>query len=161
MAMEPKKRTIPQSQAVKIARVEPAPVVKPTVVDLANSNDNSAELSKETSENVMKVYGILAEIGSFPFYHFITDPNSFARTVENLFYVSFLIRDSRARIFIPELAAATNELYIEAILSDEEEEQIPNNNVSDINQMVLGMTSKIWRKSIEKYKIETAFLDLS
>ena len=157
MAMEPKKQTIPKVQVSKAARSEPAPVIKPTVVSLAADGDNAAELSKETSENVMKVYGILEEIGSFPFYHFITDPNSFARTVENLFYVSFLIRDCRARIFIPELAAATNELYIEAILAEEEQTL---NAPSCINQMVLGMTPKLWRKSIEKYKIETAFFVL-
>lgn len=157
MAMESKKQVIPKVQVAKVARAEPAPVIKPTVVDLAVSSDHSAELSKETSENVMKVYEILEEIGSFPFYHFITDPNSFARTVENLFYVSFLIRDCRARIFIPEVAAATNELYIEAILAEDERTL---NAPGGINQMVLGMTPKLWRKCIEKYKIETAFLVL-
>jgi non-structural maintenance of chromosomes element 4 len=156
--MEPKKPTVPKVPVVKAARVEPVPVIKPTVVNLAADIDNSADMSKETSENVMKVYEILEEIGSFPFYHFITDPNSFARTVENLFYVSFLIRDCRARIFIPEIAVATNELYLEAIL-DEEEQSL--NAPGNLNQMVLVMTPKIWRKSIEKYKIETAFLDLS
>lgn len=157
--MEAKKRPAPQSPAVKMARAEPAPLTKPTVVNLAADRDNGAELSKETSENVMKVYGILEQIGSFPFYHFITDPNSFARTVENLFYVSFLIRDCRARIFIPEVAAASNELYIEAILNDEDEDQVSNFG-GDINQMVLGMTAKIWQRSIEKYDIKSAFLNL-
>lgn len=113
-------------------------------------------MSKETSENVMRVYSILEEIGSFPLYHFITDPDSFSRTVENLFYVSFLIRDNRARIFIPEVSAATNELFIEANLFDEED----IDTSGDINQMVLGMTTKIWRRSIEKYEIKTSFLAL-
>lgn len=156
--MEPKKRPVPQSLAAKITRLEPAPVIKPTVVDLAANQDNCAELSKETSENVMKVYGILEQIGSFPFYHFITDPNSFAKTVENLFYVSFLIRDNRARIFIPEIEAANNELYIEAILHDEEEQV--SSSSGNFNQMVLGMTAKIWKRSIEKYDIKSAFLNL-
>lgn len=156
--MESKKQAVPKVPVTKAARAEPAPLVKPTVVNLAADTDNSAEMSKETSENVMKAYDILENIGSFPFHHFITDPNSFARTVENLFYVSFLIRDGLARIFIPEIAASTNELYIEAVVSGEEQ---ASNVPDDINQMVMGMTPRIWRKSIEKYKIETAFLDLS
>ena len=142
----------------KASRFEPAPVIRPTVVNLSTDRDSSVDMSKETSESVMKTYEILEKIGSIPFYHFITDPNSFARTVENLFYVSFLIRDGRVKIFIPKIAEATNELYIEAVL---DEDEIDHKAPSDLNQMVLGMTPKIWRKTIEKYKIETAFLDLS
>lgn len=102
----------------------------------------------------MKVYAALEKIGSFPFYHFITDPNSFAKTVENLFYVSFLIRDNRARIFIPELISSSNELYIEAIVDEGGE----SGETGDLNQLVMGMTFKVWRQSIEKYKIEDPFL---
>ena len=151
---------------VRVPRAEAAPLVKPTIVNLMTSEENnSTELSKETSENVMKVYGVLAEIGSFPFYHFITDPESFARTVENLFYVSFLVRDNRARLFIPEfLEGTSNELYIEAVFADEEEEEEDvkgtQSQSSDLHQMVMGMTSKIWQRSIEKYKIEKPFLIL-
>lgn len=147
------KKPTTQSQTVKT--IDNAPVVKPAVVNLTNNENKSEEMSKETSENVMRVYSVLAEIGSFPLYHFITDPGSFARTVENLFYVSFLIRDSRARIFIPEFSSATNELFIEAVLPDEEENI---DNSGDINQMILGMTTKIWQRSIAKYDIKTAFL---
>lgn len=159
MNLEVKKRASNLSQSTRAAREAIAPVVKPKVVDLSTDVSNGEELSKETSENVMKVFGILAEIGSFPFYHFITDPTSLGRTIENMFYVSFLIRDNRARIFIPELSSESNELFIEAIFPEDEE--IESRFTEDINQMVLIMSAKTWKKAIEKYKIERSFLNLS
>lgn len=151
------KRPATQSQVTRTGN-ETAPAVKPAVVNLStNEDDSEEEMSKETCENVMRVYAVLENIGSIPLYHFITDSNSFPRTVENMFYVSFLVRDNRARIFIPEVSAATNELFIEAIQPEEEE----SDTTADCNQMVLGMTVKIWRRSIDKYDIKKPFLDFS
>ena len=162
MGLQIKEKTPRVAPIIRAPRAVAAPLVKTTIVNLMKNEDNennSTELNKETSENVMKVFGVLAEIGSFPFYHFITDPESFARTVENLFYVSFLVRDNRARLFIPEFHEGTsNELYIEAVFAEEEPGN--ENQSSDLHQMVMGMTSKIWRRSIEKYKIEKPFLVL-
>ena len=161
MELEIKRRAAP-NPAGRLGKDETAPVIKPLTVDLKSNETSPEELSKETSENVMKVYSVLEGIGSFPFYQFITDPRSFARTVENMFYVSFLVRDNRVRIFIPQLARATNELYIEAISPDEEEEEFDEEaNSNQLNQLVLGMTTKIWQRTIEKYKIEEPFLILS
>lgn len=169
MDLQIKGKTHRVTPIIRAPRAEVAPLVKPTIVNLMKNNEenNSTELSKETSENVMKVFGVLAEIGSVPFYHFITDPESFARTVENLFYVSFLVRDNRARLLIPEfLKGTSNELYIEAVFADDddddddEEKERDKSQSSDLHQMVMGMTSKIWRRSIEKYKIEKPVLVL-
>lgn len=172
MELEIKKRIAPINPIIKGSTLkEAAPVVIPSTVNLrSNENVSSGELSRETSENVMKVYSILEGIGSFPFYQFITDPNSFARTVENMFYVSFLVRDNRARVFIPEIAAERNELYIEAVSPESEEEEVGeedgeeqddrNTNSNEFNQLVLGMTTKIWQNTIQKYKIEKSFFDL-
>lgn len=140
--------------------MEDAPVVVPSVTKFGNEEESSSERSKETSENVMRLFSILEEVGSFPFYHFITDPHSFARTVENLFYVSFLVKDNRARIFIPDVATETNELFIEALGLDDEN-LLDDSHSGDFNQMILGMTIKVWQKSIEKYSIKEPFLALS
>ncbi len=159
MDLEVKKRAVNPNQSTRAAREPVAPIVKPTVVDLASKGNDSEELSKETSENVMKVFAALSQIGSFPFYHFITDPQSLSQTIENLFYVSFLIRDNRARIFVPELAAETNELYVEAINPDDDEEE-GTGGTDASNQLVLVMSTKSWRRAIEKYQIEKPFLNM-
>ncbi|NXK63957.1 NSE4A protein, partial [Sylvietta virens] len=61
-----------------------------------------------TEKEVERVLGILqTHFENDPntpisFFDFVIDPNSFARTVENMFHVSFLIRDGLARIKLDE-----------------------------------------------------------
>ncbi|NXQ27354.1 NSE4A protein, partial [Alaudala cheleensis] len=61
-----------------------------------------------TEKEVERILGILqTHFENDPdipisFFDFVIDPNSFARTVENLFHVSFLIRDGLARIKLDE-----------------------------------------------------------
>lgn len=41
-------------------------------------------------------------VGQIGFYEFCLDPNDFARSVENIFYVSFLIKETRVKIVFEE-----------------------------------------------------------
>ena len=53
------------------------------------------DLPDEDIRAVMLKYGIADDKG-VPLFHFVVNPKSFGQTVENLFYVSFLIRDGTA-----------------------------------------------------------------
>ncbi|PWZ03645.1 hypothetical protein BCV70DRAFT_154748 [Testicularia cyperi] len=64
--------------------------------DLQNNAEN------DTTAQVRKVARLLAEQGDggVNLFRFVADPDSFTNTIENLFHVSFLVREGRASLAI-------------------------------------------------------------
>ena len=63
---------------------------------------------EKTAETVERFYRALKreaakyENGDVDFFEMVLDPTSFGRTTENIFYLSFLIRDGHVSLFLDE-----------------------------------------------------------
>ncbi|EPY74058.1 thioredoxin reductase 1, cytoplasmic isoform 3 [Camelus ferus] len=63
-----------------------------------NSNQEATEKEVERILGLLQTYFRKYPDTPVSYFEFVIDPNSFSRTVENIFYVSFIIRDGFARI---------------------------------------------------------------
>lgn len=76
--------------------IEPSPVTRPKQNDIAEPEN----IVPETTTYIRNVYSVLERSGCMPFYKFVIHPDSFSRTVENIFYTSFLLNDNKAFTYV-------------------------------------------------------------
>ncbi|XP_074856620.1 non-structural maintenance of chromosomes element 4 homolog A isoform X2 [Carettochelys insculpta] len=106
-----------------------------------------------TEKEVERILGLLQtyfeEDPSMPisFFDFVIDPNSFARTVENIFHVSFIIRDGFARIKLDHDKLPVIEP------SYEEEGRANDQHVLVRNQAVISLSHQDWKDIVETFEI--------
>ena len=87
---------------------------------------------------VRLVVDLLRQHSPINLFEFIIDPHSFGQTIENMFYLSFSVRDARAKIEIDDLGFPI--VYFVDNLSDAEMEL-------DNKQCILEMTHDYWEAS--------------
>lgn len=116
----------------------------------------AASSASATSQNVIKVDETLNSYAEpIPFHLFITNPENFPRSVENLFYCSFLVAEGRASIDISE---EDGEIYISPVSRDSGEDG-PTNRIRPKHQSVFNFSYSDWRKAIQKYSITEPLID--
>lgn len=105
ISIEKKKRKVTTNRA-RYKRYN-GEVTRPEEIDAAKAPKQTLG----TDVLVKSVAAVLRPLGKVDYFRFCIDPNSFSQSVENMFYVSFLIRDNRAlleddgdRLLICELA---------------------------------------------------------
>ncbi|KAM3914089.1 non-structural maintenance of chromosomes element 4 homolog A [Leptodactylus fuscus] len=81
------------------------------------------------------------------FFDFVVDPNSFARTVENIFHVSFIIRDGFARIYLDQ-----DRLPVIEPVDQESASQVDKDNQPRY-QGVISLSHQDWRDIVDTFEI--------
>uniref|UniRef100_A0A8D2JT86 Non-structural maintenance of chromosomes element 4 n=1 Tax=Sciurus vulgaris TaxID=55149 RepID=A0A8D2JT86_SCIVU len=82
------------------------------------------------------------------FFDFVVDPHSFPRTVENIFHVSFIIRDGFARIRLDQDRLP----IIEPVNINEESEGI-DQNTQIRNQGIIALSYRDWEEIVKTFEI--------
>lgn len=135
-------------------RPRKAPVIKERGEMPAQLKRMEESHQEATEKEVERILGLLQtyfqEDPDTPmsFFDFVIDPQSFPRTVENIFHVSFIIRDGFARIKLDQDRLP----IIEPINIDEESESI-DQNTQVRNQGIIALSYRDWEEIVKTFEI--------
>ncbi|KAL2919687.1 hypothetical protein HK105_200601 [Polyrhizophydium stewartii] len=106
-----------------------------------------AQQENETSNKVQMMHSHLLEVEPVSLFRFFVNPESFGQSVENLFYVSFLVHDGRVSL---ETSKDGDDIVIESC-NPATEAQIQDG--VDKIQQIMHFDMDLWRSVIEAYEI--------
>ncbi|KDN50373.1 hypothetical protein K437DRAFT_255077 [Tilletiaria anomala UBC 951] len=110
--------------------------------------------ANETTKQVMTIHKLLRDQGAdgVSMFDFAIDPKSFGNTVENLFYISFLIRDGKTQLVMPGEESNANGVVPKLRVREPAEEE---DYVAGLRkqQIVLELDMDTWKGLIETHNL--------
>lgn len=130
----------------------PTKAITPTTV---NSIGDSSETTTEEVEEILKVLKkiyIGNEKEPICYFEFVTDPDSFSHTVENMFHVSFLVKDGVVKIYLDD----DNLPVIEPVLQQNRDSL--NASTGRQHQIIMSFTIKDWKNVVQAFEIKKSLI---
>jgi len=115
--------------------------------------DDLQRSENETAANVLAVERILSQAGEINIFRFVVNPNDFAESVENIFYLSFLIRDGKCS-----LSWSEGENPEPVILLTEPPTEDDYTEGAKKQQLVLEFDQATWKRAIEEFDIRESMI---
>ncbi|KAF9012435.1 Nse4 C-terminal-domain-containing protein [Cyathus striatus] len=113
--------------------------------------EDIARSENETTKNVATIKKILDQAGTTNLFKFVVNPNDFAQSVENIFYLSFLIRDGMVALDIDEKGEPN-------IYTCEQPSDKDYADGLKKQQMVLEFDMATWKRAIEVFDIRKSLI---
>lgn len=117
---------------------------------MEESHQEATEKEVERILGYLKTYYEEDSSSPISYYEFVIDPNSFSRTVENIFHTSFLIRDGLARLHLDEDKLPC--------IKPVEEGEVDSAGSSSRQQCIVSISQKTWRELINIFDIKDAII---
>lgn len=138
---------------------------KATTADNVTKDDLNEKQTATTPEQVIKCYKLLLKtIGhdkNISLFKFILNPNSFAKSIENLFYTSFLIKDGRLILGEDEddgLPTLRIQPDLKQFPPEKREIEKQRRAEAAQNHIIFQMDMETWKKLIQKFNITESFI---
>ncbi|OAP64983.1 hypothetical protein AYL99_00955 [Fonsecaea erecta] len=120
---------------------------------IRNARTESEEAPEPLSEAQRREIfrrNVIADNGGVPFFNFCVNPKSFGQTVENMFYVSFLVKEGKVNLGLDSDGLPTLALVKQKPL--EERQEVKR------SQAIFALDFDIWREIIETFEIKESMI---
>ncbi|KAI5955302.1 hypothetical protein KGF54_001863 [Candida jiufengensis] len=149
-----KRRTAPRTRTVDDTNKNGSSTTARAVA----ASDINQDEEKNTAHMVRLVYDTYLKKDSqeeINFYKFFIDPFSFAQSVENLFYTSFLVKDGRLKLYT---STTTGHPCIKRVSSKElAESKLDSSNLLSSHH-IATFNYDVWQNFIDDFNIQDSFL---
>ncbi|KAK5972761.1 hypothetical protein GCK32_003851 [Trichostrongylus colubriformis] len=144
----------PASQIAKKERMKRGKDVQEAAVVLSSKQNESVDDEVSVAQELDKVRKELKrawkEKPSVDFFSFVIDQNDFSKSVENMFYVSFLVKDGRVRLSVGE-----DGLPVLLHVSNEERQRlhVDDRSAAVTNQAIISFTYEMWEEMVKAMRV--------
>ncbi|KAK6009183.1 Nse4 [Ostertagia ostertagi] len=144
----------PASQITKKERLKRGKDTQEAAVVLSSKQAESVDDEVSVAQELDKVRKALKrawkEKPSVDFFSFVIDPTDFSKSVENMFYVSFLVKDGRVRLTVGE-----DGLPVLLHVSNEERQRlhVDDRSAAVTNQAIISFTYEMWEEMVEAMRM--------
>jgi len=107
------------------------------------------DMSDDEAQDLMRRHG-LADDGCVPLFDFCVNPKSFGQTVENMFYISFLIKEGSVGLSFDSRGLPT--------LGTAETKTLAQRQEAPKNQAVFTLDFDMWEEIIESHGIQKSLI---
>ncbi|CAD6887788.1 unnamed protein product [Tilletia controversa] len=143
---KPKERK--QTERTKKVKEKVGVAVRPE--ELKDTDIQRSE--NETTVMVRQIANLLEEVGEVHLFNFVVDPTSFSNTVENLFYVSFLVRDGKVSVDFDDKTNEPMLMRTEPPRDEDFQQGLTK------RQLVVEFDMKLYKDIIETYDITESII---
>ncbi|KAJ1356095.1 Non-structural maintenance of chromosomes element 4 A [Parelaphostrongylus tenuis] len=143
----PNDQVVASSEVVNKERAKRQKDVKEEAVVLKDKHLESVDDEVSVARELDKVRKALKKAwkddSSIDYFKFVMDPTDFGMTVQNMFYISFLIKDGHVR-----LSMSDEQLPVLLPVSDEERQnlQVDNRSAAATNQAIISLSYEDWEE---------------
>ncbi|KAJ7735982.1 Nse4 C-terminal-domain-containing protein [Mycena metata] len=146
IALEQKQRA-PKQQRAKFEKNKNDETKPQTIRE-----EDISRSENETTKNVAVIAALLEQIDQINLFRLVINPGSFSQSVENIFYLSFLIRDAKVAFQINE----DGEPLVFAC--EEVSDQDRDTGVLLKRQLIFEFDMATWKRAIEVFNITEPFI---
>jgi len=136
---------VPRATKVEAVRGLTSEEAKAKTAEEDNSITRNLDNIRRILKHVWKING--AQPVSY--YEFVLNPQDFGKSVENMFYISFLVRDGEVRIVLDENTGLPSLVH----MTPQEKRQLQDRSGGDSKQAVTKLTYGMWKGLVDKLGI--------